>query len=378
MKPHVAIVGCDSYDYPRVRRAVNIGMELLGGVEAFVQPDDKILLKPNVLAGDKPEKSVTVHPQVFRAVIDYFSRSHNNISCGDSPGFGHLKQQLKKAGLAKVAEDMNVNLADFEHGREYRFPNSPFTKKFTLADAIDRHDALISISKLKTHQLTRLTGAVKNQFGCIPGLLKMEYHVTTPDPHDFAKMLVSLTLALKPRLYIMDAIRAMQGNGPRGGETTPMNVLLFSTDPIALDAVAARLVDLKPEYMPTALPGQEWGLGTFQKEKITLLGDSIERFINPHFDVVRKPVSSVVGASGISMFKNWVAPRPKIRLELCIACGICVESCPVNPKALSQPDPDKPPIYTYSRCIRCYCCQELCPHKAIQVSVPRLGRLLGH
>ena len=119
--------------------------------------------------------------------------------------------------------------------------------------------------------LTRMTGAVKNQFGCIPGSAKKGYHIKMPDSFDFSKMLVSLTIALKPRLYIMDGIMAMEGNGPGGGDPFAMNVLLFSQDPIALDATACMLVELSPEHVPTMRPGRDWGLGTYLREEIEIV-----------------------------------------------------------------------------------------------------------
>jgi len=89
---------------------------------------------------------------------------------------------------------------------------------------------------MKTHGFQRMTGAVKNQFGCIPGALKGEFHVKVPDASNFAKMLIDLNTYIHPRLYVMDGIIAMEGNGPRGGTPKKMNVILFSTDPIALDS----------------------------------------------------------------------------------------------------------------------------------------------
>ena len=76
-------------------------------------------------------------------------------------------------------------------------------------------DGIVSLPKLKTHGMVRVTGAVKNQFGCIPGLLKGEFHARMPDVDLFGQLLVDLNLYLRPRLFVMDGIIAMEGNGPR-------------------------------------------------------------------------------------------------------------------------------------------------------------------
>ena len=144
---------------------------------------------------------------------------------------------------------------------------------------------IISISKLKTHALTRITGAIKNQFGCIPGARKAEFHSVMPTVALFSQMLVDLNLFLKPRLFIMDGIIAMEGNGPRNGDARKMNVLLFSTDPVALDATVCRLINLNPDLVEPLVYGAQSGLGTMTN--IDYVGDPIEEFIVPDFAVNR-------------------------------------------------------------------------------------------
>jgi uncharacterized protein (DUF362 family)/Pyruvate/2-oxoacid:ferredoxin oxidoreductase delta subunit len=378
-KSKVAVVRCEAYDEALVYEAVKRGVDLLGGMEQFIRPGEKILLKPNVLTGDVPEKAIGPHPTVFRAVARLAQAVTPHLSFGDSPGFGKPAAQVKRPQYARMAEALGIPLADFEAGREVVFADSPFIKHFTFANGALDADGLISISKFKTHGFMLITGAVKNQFGCIPGALKAEFHIKTPSAIDFGKMLVCLNLYLKPRLYVMDGIVAMEGNGPRGGDLVAMNVLLLSADPIALDATMCRLIDLKPEYVPTIKPGKEWGLGTYLAEEIELLGDELAPLVNKAFKVSREPVRPATTPSGaVTTFKNLVSPRPVIDPAKCTRCGTCVTMCPVTPKAVDWHDGDKKqaPTHKYERCIRCFCCQELCPERAITVQMPLLGRVL--
>ena len=149
-----------------------------------------------------------------------------------------------------------------------------------VADGVLAADGLIGLSKLKAHGLTRLTGAVKNQFGCIPGILKGQFHARIADPYTFATMLVDLNTLVRPRLYVMDAVMAMEGNGPRSGRPKPLNALLFSRDPIALDAIACKMIDLDPEFVPTSKPGELAGLGTYRYENIKVVGDNLVRVMS--------------------------------------------------------------------------------------------------
>jgi uncharacterized protein (DUF362 family)/Pyruvate/2-oxoacid:ferredoxin oxidoreductase delta subunit len=379
-RSRVAVVRCETYDEAIVYAAVQRGLDLLGGWSNYIRPTEKILLKPNILVGDAPERLVSPHPSVFKAVGQLVKNISPNVSYGDSPGgLGNPRGQARRAQLSQCAEALGIPLADFENGREVYFADSPFIKRFTLANGALDADGILSIGKFKTHQLTRITGAIKNQFGCIPGVLKAEFHVKLTNPHDFARMLVCLNLYLRPRLYIVDGITAMEGNGPRNGDPVKLNVLLLSADPVALDATMCRIIDLNPEFVPTMKPGKDWGLGTCLPEEIDLVGDPLESFVNRDFRVVRAPVESIASPSGaVTMLKNLISPRPVIEASKCGRCGMCINVCPASPKAVDWRDGNKskPPVHKYERCIRCFCCQELCPERAIRVQTPLLGRLL--
>jgi uncharacterized protein (DUF362 family)/NAD-dependent dihydropyrimidine dehydrogenase PreA subunit len=331
----------------------------------------------NLLAGDAPEKCVTTHPSVFRAIAELLVNEGATISYGDSPGFGAPYATAKKAGITDVAEEMNIELADFKEGKEVFFEAGKQNKKFFIANGILESNGVISLPKMKTHGLERFTGCIKNQFGCVVGMRKGEFHVKLPSAVDFAKMIVDLNNFIKPRLYIMDGIVAMEGNGPRGGNPKPMNVLLFSTDPVALDATACRLIDLNPVYVPTTVIAYETGAGTYSEEEIEIAGDELKSFINTDFVVDRTPVRTAKNKKVVQFLNNRLVPKPFIISEKCTKCGTCVNSCPVEGKAVNWFDGNhlKVPTYNYDKCIRCYCCQELCPESAIVLKDPLIRKI---
>ena len=358
-------------------KAIQTGLDLLGGISAFIKPGEKVVMKPNVLIGTSPDKGVTTHPAVFRAVGKLLYEAGATVYYGDSPSFGKCETNLRKAGLKQIGDEMGFILADFDSGRPVSHKDALLVKKFVIANGVLDSDGLISLPKLKTHGLVRFTGAIKNQFGCVPGLLISQYHVKLPDPYDFATMLVDLNTLIRPRLYIMDGIIAMEGNGPRSGELKRLNVLLLSSDPIALDATDYRIIWLDPEIVPTSRPGEKSGLGTYHADNIELVGENIESFLCPTFDAIRTPPAPSSGGRLRTFIKNRITERPVIDETRCTMCGICVRMCPVEPKAVDwyKGDNSKPPKHDYDRCIRCYCCQETCPEGAISISSPLLGRL---
>lgn len=372
----VALVRCEDYDSKNVEKAVASGISLLGGIDKFIIPEEKLLLKPNLLAPDPPEKCVTTHPAVFAAVAGMALKAGASVTYGDSPaGLYKMRTAARKAGLLEICEKLNLHPADFAEGKRVSFPEGLQNKSFMVAAGVLEADGMISLPKFKTHGLTTFTGAIKNQFGCVPGLLKGEFHAKLPEPERFAAMLCDLNLFLKPRIYIMDGIMALEGNGPRRGRPRAMKVLLFSTDPVALDATACRMIGIDPAELPMIRVAQQNGLGKYEKESIELLGDPFDSFYCPDFDVARPGLMAAVSSSRV---RNWLVPRPVVDESGCVCCGICVETCPVRPRAIFWRGAEKenPPKYNYDRCIRCYCCQELCPEGAIEIIIPLLGRLL--
>lgn len=380
MPATVAVVRCDRYDESEVAEAIGRGLGLLGGAERFAGAGETILLKPNLLFGISPESCVSPHPTVFAAVARAFAETGARLTYGDSPGFGRPDVAARKAGLAAVADELGVELADFIGGRELSFPQGRLVKRWHLAKGALDADGIVSIGKLKAHGLTRITGAVKNTFGCVPGARKSEFHARINDAHRFSGMLVDLNRALRPRLFIIDGVVAMEGNGPRNGDPRPMRLLLLSEDPVALDATVCRLVALEPELVSTVVLGEDWGLGT--RSDIRYVGDPVDEFVDEGF-VVNRSHGSTTGFPGPfnRFMRRWVVPKPVIRKERCTACGTCVSVCPVDPKAVDWMTSggardSLPPAHDYGRCIHCYCCQELCPERAIEIEVPRLGRLI--
>ena len=367
----VALVRCNTYADATV--AVAKAIDLIGGVDGIISTDEKLLLKPNFLTKCPPEKACTTHPEVFRGVAKYLlDKGYKNLSYGDSPGHGDLNAIARESGVGEVADELSIPLADFSSGVATSYEDGKTEKEFILAKAVTEVDGIINICKMKTHMLERITGAQKNIFGCVFGLNKGAFHVKYPDATEFAKLLADLNLMLSPRLHIMDGVMAMEGNGPQSGTPKKMGVILASTDSVALDSVFASLVYLSPHLVPTNVIGETQGVGVCDVSKIEVVtedgiitvSEAVKLFGDKDFDVYRGEADKGE-ISFLRPFKKLIRRRPKIDKSKCVACGICVNSCPVKGGALHFKKKGKPPVYDYDQCIACYCCQEMCPKKAI-------------
>ncbi|MDD5082868.1 MAG: DUF362 domain-containing protein [Dehalococcoidales bacterium] len=375
----VALVACPSYDEALVGQAIERGLELIGGLDRFVSSGERILLKPNVLIGDKPESCITTHPVILQSIARIVQKAGARVTYGDSPSFGPVAFNLRRSGLKIVGDRLGIEMADFDHGRMVSGTNPQLIHKLFLANGALDADGIINLPKLKTHGLMRFTGAIKNLFGCVPGTRKSQYHVKLNDPWAFASMLVDIYACLSPRFSLMDGIMAMEGNGPRNGRPYPMGLLIFSTDPVALDATACRLIDLDPLNVPTCAAAEKAGLGKLNTTDIELVGDCPDLFKRLDFKVDRTAPPVHKKGSLQAFLNQQLSERPIIAASKCNRCGICTTTCPVEPKAVDWKNGDKsrPPVFDYKRCIRCFCCQENCPQGAITIENTFLGSALA-
>lgn len=380
-KSKVVVLPCEAYEEEQIYTLLKGGLEQLGGLETLIGKEEKILLKPNLLKKAEVEKAVITHPVVVGAFARILrEEGYDNIVLADSCGHGTTRQVIQGTGMDTYLEKHQIPAIDYTKGIRVDNPEGIQAKEFILPQELLEADCIISLSKMKTHALERITGAVKNSYGFIYGKNKAIGHTKYPSADSFARMLIDLNQYVKPRLYIMDGITAMEGNGPGSGDPVAMNVILMSTDPVALDSVFARLVYLKPELVPTNYHGEKMGLGNCREENIEIvvadamhskqpvsMEDLVCRYGKTDFNVDRTQIRSNVWTK-LAKALNIFQKKPYIEPDKCIRCGICVNSCPVPGKAVAfRKGKENPPVYDYKKCIRCFCCQEMCPKKAIKV-----------
>ncbi len=210
-------------------------------------------------------------------------------------------------------------------------PGHSFLDGLYLAKPLFDADLVINLPKLKSHSGCIYTGAVKNVFGCIPGLRKAEYHKAAPDSAEFGKVLADIHQAVRFPLHIMDGIAAMDGNGPTAGNPYPAHKILISEDAVALDSVALKMIGLDAREVPVFQAAIERGLGEADIEKITLAGDygippSLPGFKLPDRFVFHKKRNQ----KAIRVVVDFLRSKPAVNHKTCRNCNVCVDSCPVQ------------------------------------------------
>ena len=379
MSYEVSIVKCGSYDGAQVRKAVEDSLAPLGGLSSTIKKGDRVLIKLNLLGSRAPEAAVTTHPALVRAVVRMVQELGAVPVLGDSPGgngtFISYKGVLRTTGIQAIADETGCEVADFEEAAMDVAPDNARTfKKLKIARPVIEADKVIALPKLKTHQLTYYTGAVKLLFGYVPGMMKMEYHHNAGKDLDlFSELLLDIHGVRRPDIVIMDAVVGMEGRGPSAGTPRQVGLILASKSCTALDFVASAIIGFEPPGVPTIKKAIERGEGPSSLGEIKVYGEDPSKLIIQDF---KKPETFISGRRGrnvMGFIGGLRASRPVINKGKCKKCGICARDCPAKAMAFTK---GSSPAIDYNKCIRCYCCQELCPESAVDVRSPLLQRIL--
>ena len=366
--PKVSIARARTYDTEEVSAAVRRAVDLLGGMTDYVKKGEKILLKPNVLSAKPPESGVDTHPEVLRAVARLVREAGAEVVVGDSPGGFYFKESdstYETAGIKKVCEEEGLGLVPFDKAQN--------VNGIPLARIVKEVDGIISLPKMKTHDLTTITGAVKNSYGMAVGLYKAQCHFKAPRPKEFAGYVVDVFQCVVPRLVIMDGIIAMEGDGPAAGRLRETGLVLASNDCVACDAVFAVLAGLAPLDIETTREAYKRKLGEADLAKIKLLGVNL-REAKPHnFKLPKTSILVRMPRPILKLLLGRIKFRPVIDDSACKKCRICAKSCPAGCITVEE----KGSNIDYKKCVSCFCCLELCPYNAISIKRSLLARLLG-
>jgi len=371
MNAKVSIVKCKDYEPARVLEATKKALDSLGGISAFIAPKSTVLVKPNLLLAKEPESGIGTHPEVVRAVIKILKEINCSIYLGDGPSvWGNQAENTdevyEKSGMKKICEEEDIELVEFEHKR--------WRKNFPLVVWLDKCDCVVNIPKFKTHDLTILTGAIKNLFGLVWKTYKTELHKKYFNVNDFSKMLVDIYEEVKPALTVIDGIVAMEGDGPgTSGKLRNVGLLLAGNDCVALDSILALIMGLAPLDILTTKEAAGRGLGVADINSISIFGERLENIIGEPFKLPSTSLVKKIPRPIVEIAKKLIKYYPCVDQDNCIRCASCIQACP-NKVITMKNDRF---VFDYSKCIACFCCQEVCPNAAIKIKRNIWAKMVG-
>lgn len=371
MNPQVSIVKCATYEFTQVLAAVRSAIDLCGGIENFIKPGSRVLVKPNLLIAKSPDLGITTHPAVVRAAVRILKEIGCTVYIGDGPCIWgaqaeRMLELFEETGMKKVCTEEGAQEAVFARWRN--------RGEFSLTSWLDDCDYLVSIPKFKTHDLMVMTGAIKNLFGLVSSNHKMELHRRFPDTDKFAKILVDIYALTKPALTIVDAITAMEGNGPgTSGETRDCGLILAGVDCAAIDSCLAQVMGLSPRDIPTNTEAASRALGQIDSDSIDIRGEPLDRLESKRFKLPESSLVTSIPRPIMNIARALIRFYPYSDRSKCVLCRDCIAACPKE--AISKKG--KRLFFNYSKCISCFCCQEACPSAAIRVKKSMLARMIG-
>ncbi|TVQ11545.1 MAG: DUF362 domain-containing protein [Leptolyngbya sp. DLM2.Bin27] len=255
----VSLIRAHSYHRAELMRSLTQVLEPLGGMAAFVKPGDRVLLKPNLLTGNRPTKACTTSPELVYAVAQQVQAAGGKPFLGDSPAFGSAHGVAKANGLLPLAQELGLPIVEL-HGHRYPTDNPEFDHLRLSKEAMEA-DVVINLPKVKSHVQLTLTLGVKNLFGCVPGKMKAWWHMEAgKDVQRFGTMLVETARLIDPALTIVDGIVGHEGNGPSGGEPRDLGVLGASGNVFALDRALVAMLAVDPLVVPTVAQSLRLGV----------------------------------------------------------------------------------------------------------------------
>jgi len=365
----VTVRSCKEYDFQKVYQLISDIYQTCKGPEL---KNKKVLIKPNVLSDDLPEKCISTHPVVFEAMIRFLQDNGATIVAGDSPAV-HLRGfRPVKSGLSQVCEKTGITWIDFTTK-----PSNLTLRngKIRIASVINEVDLIVSLPKLKNHDLVYFTGALKNTLGLVPGFAKAKQHAVHQNKESFSRFLVDLNEAVTPHFFLMDGIIGMEGHGPGQGTPFRTGVLLGSVNPLALDIIASTIAGYNPNDIPTNRTGLERGIWLKSADEINYNGPVLNSLIRKDFKRIH-----VTGDTNISLkflkdrirFLRKFERRPVFIHGNCAGCKKCIKICPRNAITMDR-DIKNYVVLTDRKCIRCFCCSEVCKFDAVKIKVKVFG-----
>ncbi len=258
-KPSVSLIRADSYELAALQQHLVALLAPMGGIERFVKPGDRVLLKPNLLTGSRPTKECTTRPEIVYCVAKMVQAAGGEPFLGDSPAFGTARGVAEANGLLAWAERANLPIVEM-HGKRYPIEGDDFDNLLLSKEAMEA-DVVINLPKVKSHVQLTITLGVKNLFGCVPGKMKAWWHMEAgKDSERFGTMLVETARAISPELTIIDGIVGHEGNGPINGEPKALGILGASDNVFALDRAMIEILGIAPDRVPTVAQSQRLGM----------------------------------------------------------------------------------------------------------------------
>jgi len=244
----------------------------LGGMKKFVKTGAKVVVKPNIGWDRNPAQGANTHPQVVKALVKQALDAGASKVMVFDRCCNDTRRSYANSGIAEAVESIGDRRVVCEFMDDRKYVPVKIAKGVSITewqfykDALDA-DCYINVPVAKHHGMSRLTLGMKNVMGVIGGNRGLIHQ-------SMGQRLADLNTVIRPKLTVIDATRILLRNGPQGGNLADVKVLdmvMASADPVAADAYATTLFDLKPDAIDSTRAAYQAGLGEMDLSKIHVL-----------------------------------------------------------------------------------------------------------
>jgi len=361
--------------------------ELAGGIDKYVSPGERVLIKPNFIAPKGSSTGVTTDLCVVEAVIAAVLDQGATPVIGEGVPIAYdADATFGRLGVRRLAEKYGVDLVNMD---KYPYDmvvidDSLVLKETPVCKLVREVDKIINLPKMKTHTQTTITLGMKNLKGCVPGEHKLKLHRL-----GVSEGVVDLNTVIKPTFTIVDGIVALEGNGPTNGQAKRMDLLIGSSDVLALEIIGATIMGFRPYSIKHIYMSRNKRIGEYNIENINVIGENVadvtDKFSLPVLKISRwlgplalgrvLPALARCGVD-ITRLSRWISerllPYPKFG-DKCTGCGRCIRNCPNEAISFAG---DRDPVVDHKKCIKCYVCDEVCMFGNVQIAGK--GETKGH
>jgi uncharacterized protein (DUF362 family) len=247
----------------------------------------RVFLKPNIVEYAADTAINTNAKVVVGAALAFRTAGAASVVVGEGPGHRRdIEYLVTQTGLHDYLREERIRFVDLNHD-DVRWVElqSRFTGLGQLALPVEllQSDLVVSMPKMKTHHWAGITASMKNAFGVVPGAV-YGWPKNVLHAHGIANSILDLNTTIRPHLAIVDAVTAMEGDGPIMGRPRHVGCVIMGSDVVAVDATCARVMGLNPAQIPYLRTAGDF-LGNLDASRIVQRGESVSRYEAP-FDVV--------------------------------------------------------------------------------------------
>ncbi len=258
-----------------INSMVRHAIELIGGLSSLVAPNDRVLIKPNLVVPRKTSTGVTTDPIICKILADMVRDIGASPIIAESSAFGEdTEEAFEIAGYNQLRE-LGYTVLDLKKPGIKKvkviIPRGKVLKEIELPKIVIDANLIISVPKMKTHDQSSVTLSLKNMFGIQSDLDKRKLHSTL----GVFQGVADLCTIIKPGLAVVDGIIGLEGLGPIFGTPIERDLIIAGTDPVAVDAITSMAMGFTPAEIELTQIAKEQGIGIMNLDEIEVLGASI-------------------------------------------------------------------------------------------------------